>query len=343
MLLIRGLTALVRECTYIVITVHTREHARKAINAGAPHAKHLGGVRLAGSSRQPAPEGKEGGQSELAAASGAGFNFGGISVFSSERTRSSSTANRDDMIQADGPARFKSSCGCGHTCTKCRNPQGSSAGPEDITRSQATETRGPDSLTRNGDAPGGAAAPAAPAPVAGAAAPARSARLKSGPRYTPNGSLTPVVAADGRKSVAFDFDAVFDRDPAAGVFPGCGEIHQDIKWNAAAAASWTATRGVPTPHDGFPATHPANTWIEDRDDADTRYGRRSGAHSAPSGGDQYTTAGAQDMAHGATYHGHDGPDVAAVRTGRWTFMVLAFDMCNHGVQVGNADFITIDW
>jgi hypothetical protein len=103
--------------------------------------------------------------------------------------------------------------------------------------------------------------------------------------------------------------------------------------------------GNPVPHAGFPAGHPANVWIEDRDAADTRYGRRSGPHSGPvAGGDEYTNAAAvQDMTHGATYHGTDNPDVPAALTGRWTFMVLAFDMCNHGVQVGSADFITIDW
>ena len=232
-----------------------------------------------------------------------------------------------------GRPQFKPSCACGGTCPKCRNPYGASHGGEPS--------------TRDGD---GAAAPAlgagGPAPEGPAASPARSARLFRGPRYTPHGSLTPTVAG-GLKSVGpFVFDAVFESDPASGIFPGCGEVHQDIKWNAAAAASFTALFGSSVPHGGFPATHPANVWIEDRDDADTRYGRRSGPMSAPvSGSDEYTnSAGVQDMRRGATYHGSDNPsDWPVALTGRWTFMVLAFDMCNGGVQVGPADFITIDW
>ena len=50
------------------------------------------------------------------------------------------------------------------------------------------------------------------------------------------------------------------------------------------------------------------------------------------------------MPFGATYHGNDNPSNWPVAlAGRWTFMLLAFDMCNRGVQVGNADFIQIDW
>jgi hypothetical protein len=63
------------------------------------------------------------------------------------------------------------------------------------------------------------------------------------------------------------------------------------------------------------------------------------------GGNEYTNAaGAQNMLHGATFHANDNPsNWPAALTGRWTFMLLAFDMCNGGVQIGNADFITINW
>lgn len=155
------------------------------------------------------------------------------------------------------------------------------------------------------------------------------------------------MLAGGLKSAGpWDFDAVFEHDPGSGVFAGCGEIHQDIKWDAAAAASFMALFGTDVPHVGFPAGHPAGVWIEDRDDADTRYGRRRGPMSAPvAGGDEYTNAaGVRDMLHGAVYHGNDNPNNwPAALAGRWTFMVLAFDMCNHGVQIGSAGFITIDW
>lgn len=155
------------------------------------------------------------------------------------------------------------------------------------------------------------------------------------------------TVAGGRKSAGpWDFDAVFKHDPANGIYAECGEIHQDLKWNAAAAASFQALFGTDVPHGGFPAGHPANVWIEDRDASNKRYGRRSGPLSDPIvGGDEYTnSAGLQDELHGATYHGNDNPDKwPAALAGRWTFMVLAFDMCNRGVEIGGADFITIDW
>jgi len=174
----------------------------------------------------------------------------------------------------------------------------------------------------------------------------RRAELKSGPRYKPHGSVAPTVAG-GRKSAGpWDFDAVFKHDPAHGIYAECGEVHQDLKWNAAAAASFKALFGTDVPHGGFPAGHPAGVWIEDRDAHNKRYGRRWGPLSDPIvGGDEYTNAaGLQDELHGATYHGNDNPDNwPAALAGRWSFMVLAFDMCNRGVQVGSADFITVDW
>ena len=51
-----------------------------------------------------------------------------------------------------------------------------------------------------------------------------------------------------------------------------------------------------------------------------------------------------NMGNGPIYHGQDNPSgVPAAFHGRWSFMVLAFDMCNGGTQIGNADFIVIDW
>lgn len=231
------------------------------------------------------------------------------------------------------PVQSKSGCSCGATCPKCRsrNPNGASSERSTVDPSPAGAA-----------APAGPAAPAAAGPAAG---PGRRAELLSGPRYTPNGAITPVTAGGLRSAGPFVFDAVFKHDPANGIYARCGEIHQDIKWNRAAATSFTSLFGSAVPHSGFPSTHPANVWIEDRDQANTRYGRRSGPMSAPGPGDQYTNAaGVQDQANGATYHGFDNPsNWPLALTGRWTFMVLAFDMCNRGVQVGNADFITIDW
>ena len=260
-------------------------------------------------------------------------------------------------IQAVGAPRLATRCACGGSCPHCRNPNDESGGSTPMTRGASAGAK--TGLTTRDEAPtvdgavGGTNAAGADALAggaagagagAGAAPAARSAKLRSGPRYTPHGALAPNLAG-GVKNVPFDFDAVFESDPANNVFPGCGEIHQDIKWDAAAAANGNAQWGLSVPHAGFPATHPANRWIEDRDGADTRYGRRAGAQSAPGPGDQYTDGtGAQNETRGATYHGHDNPsNLPDAFHGRWSFMVLAFDMCNQGTQIGNADFITIDW
>lgn len=263
----------------------------------------------------------------------------------------------------------KGTCACGGKadaggeCAACRARRATRPGTHELTtvlkrhdptsRNPNRRDGGPTTQDAGGGpapAAGGAAPVAAPAPAPAAApaapAPARRAELQSGPRYTPNGAVAPAAAGGLKGAGPWDFDGVFKHDPAHGIFAGCGEIHQDIKWNAAGAASFRALFGTDVPHGGFPAGHPAGVWIEDRDDHDTRYGRRSGPMSAPvAGGDEYTNAaGLQDMLHGATYHGNDHPDNWPVAlAGRWTFMVLAFDMCNHGVQIGSADFITIDW
>lgn len=280
------------------------------------------------------------------------FDFGRMST--SPATRVSTAAS----------TRLTPSCACGGSCPKCMNPTGQiGSGPFPTTVDGSVGDGGvADAGTAAADAgtagdasavadAGAAAEGAAMAAVAGAgvaapAAPARRARLKSGPTYTPHGNVAPNVAG-GVKNVPFAFDAVFDSAPADGVFPGCGEIHQDIKWDTAARTNGNTAWGLNTPHGGFPGTHPANTWIEDRDQTDTsRYGRRSGPLSVPvTGGDEYTNVGgARNMASGQIYHGNDNPsNVPVAFNGRWTFMVLVFDMCTRGTQIGSADFIVIDW
>jgi hypothetical protein len=260
-------------------------------------------------------------------------SFADIPVFSPAVTRAINSGGAGGVTEVVRASAQKASCGCPGTCVTCgsRNPRGRHIGERS---------------TQN---PAGGGAPA-PAPGGGGAvapaAPARRAELQSGPRYTPRGTIAPVIAGGLKSAGPWDMDAQFRIDNANGIFAGCGEIHQDIKWDAAAAASFTALFGTDVPHGGFPAGHPSNVWIEDRDQANTRYGRRRGPMSAPvAGSDEYTNAaGVQDMLHGAIYHGNDNPSNWPVAlAGRWTFMLLAFDMCNGGVQVGNADFIRIDW
>src|SRR4051794_38234426 len=212
----------------------------------------------------------------VASSAGAGFDFAQISI---APATVAAPANH---------VRSNHECACGGRGGKCANPTGEpGSGPEPVTGAPAPRSSGVS--TANGgdpvaapadagaDADGGAvAAPVAP--------PARRARLRSGPTYTPHGNVAPTLAG-GVKNVPFVFDAEFDSAPADGVFPWCGEIHQDIKWDAAARTNGNASWGLNTPHGGFPATHPANTWIEDRDGPGTfRYGHRRGPFATPVAG-----------------------------------------------------------
>jgi hypothetical protein len=74
------------------------------------------------------------------------------------------------------------------------------------------------------------------------AAPARRPELQSGPRYTPRGNIAPVIAGGLKSAGPWDMDAQFRIDNAHGIFAGCGEIHQDIKWDAAAQCRGGDTR-----------------------------------------------------------------------------------------------------
>ena len=168
-------------------------------------------------------------------------------------------------------------------------------------------------------------------------------RLKSGPTYTPGGTLAPTVAG-GNESVTFRLNAEFDSDPANGIFPSCCEVRQSIRWDAAAAASFAAIRGPgnTVPHAGFPAGHPADTWIEDRDGTNTlRYGHRVGFSPGP--GNQYLDSdGKRNQAFGHIYRGRDTPSGPVALAGQWRFMLRVIDVCNGGRRLG-WDFIRINW
>lgn len=161
--------------------------------------------------------------------------------------------------------------------------------------------------------------------------------LVSGPTYRATTSLSPPVVG-GRQDAAFRFEAEFADDPANGLYASCCEVRQFIQWDAAYAA---AGPGGP-PHGGFPAATPAGTWIEDRDTADTRYGHRTGPHSALGRGDEYIdNTGQRNAAFGHLYRGRDHP--GSVRNaGHWRFMVRAYDVCNGNRRLGD-DFLRITW
>ena len=170
----------------------------------------------------------------------------------------------------------------------------------------------------------------------------RRGKVKKQPKYSPSGTLRP-TASGGTKSVTFTFSAEFEHNPRNGIFASCCEVRQQIQWDASMRRSFAAT-GNPVPHGGFPARHPANRWIEDRDSSNDRYGRRSGRHSAPGAGDQYLNArGARDQANGTRYEGRDTPTMLSTDTGQMRFRLFVVDVCNGGRRISNIDTITINW
>ena len=161
--------------------------------------------------------------------------------------------------------------------------------------------------------------------------------LVSGPAYRATTSLTPPVVA-GRQQASFRIEAEFADDPANGLYASCCEVRQFIQWDAAYAA---AGPGGP-PHGGFPAATPADTWVEDRDTADLRYGHRSGAHAESIDGNTYLdNTGNRNPAFGHLYRGRDNS--GSVRNaGHWRFFVRAYDVCNGNRALGT-DYLRITW
>jgi hypothetical protein len=166
-------------------------------------------------------------------------------------------------------------------------------------------------------------------------------RVKTGPTYRPSGTIAPTVAG-ANESAHFRLDAEFDDDPANGIFASCCEIRQFIRWDAAAAAGFGPT-GVP--HAGFPAGTAADTWIEDRDAANKRYGHRSGPFTDPQDFDQYTDGAERNQAFGHLYRGSDTPGgpVSFVGGGVWRFMIKVVDVCKGGRTIATQDFNRIPW
>lgn len=164
--------------------------------------------------------------------------------------------------------------------------------------------------------------------------------VESGPRYNPSGTIAPPVVA-GNQQATFGMSARFRHDPANDIYASCCELRQHILWDAASAAALPG--GIP--HAGFPAGTAADTWIEDRDAANNRYGHRTGPFSDPQDFDQYIdTNGRRNQAFGHRYRGSDtpgGPD--ALLAGTWRFRLSVIDICNGNARIGGQDFVRVNW
>jgi hypothetical protein len=212
---------------------------------------------------------------------------------------------------------------------RAKSPAGSASADEEVTQSP------PD----GGSAGAGGAAPApAPAPVApggGSGAATKKAELKSGPTYSPSGTIK-AKTEGGIKKAVFDLSAEFKHDPANNIDASLGEIRQYIRW----------TKDPPPRNDGFKpaADYSANTWYEDRDSAGKRYGHRSGTHAECVDINHYEDSAAKfDCAAGAVYKGHDEPKGATSRTGEWQFELKAIDRGNGDKQIGTTATVNVAW
>jgi hypothetical protein len=171
----------------------------------------------------------------------------------------------------------------------------------------------------------------------------RRGRVLAGPTYTPDAGLAPTPDA-GQMHVGFGLAATFAHDPDNGVFASCCEVRQEISWDAAMAASFATGGANPIPHAGFPAAHPADTFIEDRDAADAlRYGHRGGFGGGVAGNQYVNAAGGLDQANGTRFQGHDDPHMLTTDHGQMQFRASVVDVCNNHRRISGFDTITINW
>ncbi|MBN2486377.1 MAG: DUF4157 domain-containing protein [Bacteroidales bacterium] len=166
----------------------------------------------------------------------------------------------------------------------------------------------------------------------------RKGRVKTNPVYVGGARLL------GPQRFPFTFTAEFDHDPNNGIFASCCEVRQDIKWDATWVSS-VAALGITRPHAGFPAAHPADRWIEDRDATDTqRYGHRNGYGGGVAGNRYVNTDGTTlNQANGRVYQGRDTPNGPTGYPGTWTFRVYVVDVCNGNRRISPYSTLTITW
>jgi len=163
--------------------------------------------------------------------------------------------------------------------------------------------------------------------------------VASGPSYSPSRTI-PVTDYGSFKTASFNMAATLTTDSAKNSKPSCCEIRQFIRWDKTAHKA----NGGP-PHEGFPSSAKADTWIEDRTRDDKRYGHRSGPHSDLSDDcyNKYTTGKTRDDSNGNTYCGSDNPSVHPDMKGQYQFRLDVVDTCNKDATKASSSVITVDW
>ena len=124
--------------------------------------------------------------------------------------------------------------------------------------------------------------------------------------------------------------AEFEQDPAKGFCATCCEVRQWIWWSKDSDShNYPARRG-----------RPAETWSEDRDTSDKRYGHRAGVHSEEIDINKYTDdAGRDALLCGTKYHGEDTP--SRPEPGVSKFKLSVIDVCNGDVEKAVTDVIEV--
>jgi len=247
-----------------------------------------------------------------------------------------SAANREDFQRSptaaksprvgDDFSRIPTSISSGTPGSKSEQSK-SSAGPSD----PGLEVTQPPTTTPAGPPDAGAV------PVDDPAAAAKKASLKSGPAYSPSGTIK-ATKSGSLKIATFKQSAEFENDPTKGVDPSCGEIRQYIKWSKGEAPPNT---GAFEPKSSFSE----DTWYEDRDPNGKRYGHRSGTFAECVSINHYEDKkGVKDCAKGEVYAGQDDPKGAATRTGMWSFELRAVDTCGGTEKViGTPASVAVDF
>ncbi len=238
-------------------------------------------------------------------------------------------AGRHELAAAAASRRSidtRCACGCGGSC-------GTEARKHELERSR---TRNPEQ-TETGEIT--TANTQAGAIGHAGVSPSPNCAVASGPAYSPTGNI-PVTESGGEKSASFSFSASFTTSSSGKSEPHCCEVRQYIKWNKA-FQDWN---GGP-PHSGFPSSSTFDTWYEDRDSANKRYGHRSGPYSDPIAacGDEYLSGTARDMANGAKYCGNDNPGGPSGMKGKYEFQLKAVDVCNSDAVKASSSVITVKW
>lgn len=157
--------------------------------------------------------------------------------------------------------------------------------------------------------------------------------LKRGPEYFLTGAWGGGSVNIGGSSIPsgtkFHWHAEFLND--ATHKPECCEVRQLISWNRGPFGPNTV------PHAGFPPWAQPGTWLEDRNEYNKRYGRRTGPYADPSLND----------IKGNEYHSDDQPGPTASGTTvpgfALRFRLIVVDVCQGGKRIYTSKTITVNF